>query len=72
MSVMQALTVAQSIAERHGDENWFRNDYTLLRENHGILASIEIALKSQDLWGIFVSCCTKEWFDANFGESNEV
>lgn len=48
-----ALKLAQSIAEEHGDLNWFREHYTLLRENNGILESCELALEQQGLLQMF-------------------
>lgn len=48
-----ALKLAQSIAEEHGDYNWFCEHYSLLRENHGILESCELALEQQGLLQMF-------------------
>lgn len=60
-SISRAMLVAQEVADRHGCGNQWRNDYTLLRENYGILFSLQGALKNQGLWGIFTARCDREW-----------
>ena len=66
-TVTQALLVAEQLADRHGDSNQFKNDYTLLRENNGILDSLRGALVSQGLWDQFVLLCDRTWFNRNYG-----
>lgn len=53
MSPLNALIVAEKLVENLGDPNWFREHYTLSREYHGILESIEIALERQGLLEAF-------------------
>lgn len=65
-SIFQALVLGEQIADRHGDPFWFKDDYTRLRGYNGILASMEGALKNQNLWGIFVSACSQEWLEKWF------
>lgn len=56
-----ALIVAEQLADRHGDIYWFKNDYTLLRQNNGIMESIRQALVNQELWRDFVGVCDPVW-----------
>lgn len=56
-----ALIVAEQLADRHGDPYWFKNDYTLLRQNNGIMESIRQALVNQELWRDFVGVCDPVW-----------
>lgn len=49
------LRKAEEFVQDHGDHNWFLNQYTLSREHNTILASVEIALESQDLWQQFLA-----------------
>ena len=48
-STFQNLVRAQDLVRERGDEGWFCNDYSKLREYHNIQDSIEIALANQDL-----------------------
>lgn len=66
-AVFQALQVAENLADRHGDPNWFKNDYTMLRENYGILFSIKGALENQGLWENFAAQCERGWFQRTYG-----
>jgi hypothetical protein len=48
------LQIAEKLIEEAGDIYWFRQHYSLLREHNGILDSLEIALKAQNLWARFI------------------
>lgn len=48
-STFQNLVRAQDLVRERGDEGWFCNDYSKLREYHNIRDSIEIALANQEL-----------------------
>jgi len=48
------LRIAEKLIEEAGDIYWFRQHYSLLREHNGILDSLEIALKAQNLWARFI------------------
>lgn len=65
--LMQALTIAQKVVETKGDENWFNQQYTLLRKNNNIAESMETALILQDLWGYFEDECGPELIKQVFG-----
>lgn len=43
------LFLAQQIAEKHGDVNWWREHYVMLRENNNIVDSAKEALRAQGL-----------------------
>jgi hypothetical protein len=45
MSPLNALIVAEKLVDNLGDPNWFREHYTLAREYHGVLDSVEMALE---------------------------
>lgn len=53
--ISAALILAEQTADRWGDLNQFKNDYTLLRSENGILDSIRGAIMNQDLWSIYRS-----------------
>lgn len=52
-SPMQMLNLAESFVEEYGDENWFREHYSLARQYGNVIFSIESALASQNLWSVF-------------------
>lgn len=53
MSPLNALIVAEKLVDHLGDPNWFREHYTLAREYHGVLDSVEMALERQGLLEAF-------------------
>jgi hypothetical protein len=53
MSPLNALIVAEKLVDNLGDPNWFREHYTLAREYHGVLDSVEMALERQGLLEAF-------------------
>ena len=54
-SKTNTLKMAQDFVTIYGDLNWWREQYTILRENNNILDSIQLSLEAQDLWTSFVS-----------------
>lgn len=52
---LQALDLAENLAYEYGDREWFMGCYTNSREYYNISDSIELALKQQDLWKMFVA-----------------
>lgn len=53
-SKTNTLKMAEDFITAHGDLNWWREAYTLLRENNNVLDSIQLSLEHQDLWVPFV------------------
>ena len=49
------LKMAEDFVTIYGDLNWWREQYTILRENNNVLDSIQMSLEHQDLWTSFVS-----------------
>ena len=49
------ISVAEEIADRHGDFARFQRDYQELRSGLGIRESIQAALKNQNLLEVFLS-----------------
>ena len=49
MTPMEYLQRAEIVARLHGDYNWFCEQYTQLREHHGVRLSAEEALAQQGL-----------------------
>ena len=47
--------MAEDFVTIYGDLNWWREQYTILRENNNVLDSIQLSLEAQDLWTSFVS-----------------
>jgi len=54
-SKTNTLKMAEDFVTIYGDLNWWREAYTLLRENNNVLDSIQLSLEHQDLWTSFVS-----------------
>lgn len=52
MSVMELLKLAEEIVARHGDPVAFARQYSLLREQNTVRASVELALRDQALWAL--------------------
>jgi hypothetical protein len=67
--ISAALILAEQTADRLGDLNQFRNDYTLLRSEYGILDSIRGAIMNQDLWGIYSSMLDPAFVSQYWSES---
>lgn len=65
-AVVQAVKVAEDLADRHGDLCQFKNDYAMFREKYGILFSIKGALENQRLWDHFKSLCDPSWFQRTY------
>ena len=53
MSPLNALIVAEKLVDKLGDPNWFREQYTILREYHSIIDSVEMAIENQGLLDLF-------------------
>lgn len=53
MSPLNALIVAEKLVDKLGDPNWFREQYTILRENYSIIDSVEMAVERQGLLELF-------------------
>lgn len=66
-AVIQAVKVAEDLADRHGNLDQFKNDYVILREKYGILFSIRGALQNQRLWDHFKGLCEPDWFNRTYG-----
>lgn len=54
-SKTNTLKLAEDYVTMHGDLNWWREQYTILRETNNVLDSIQLSLNAQDLWIGFVS-----------------
>lgn len=54
-SKTNTLKMAEDFVTIYGDLNWWREQYTILRENNNVLDSIQLSLEAQDLWNSFVS-----------------
>jgi Na+-transporting NADH:ubiquinone oxidoreductase subunit NqrC len=54
-SKTNTLKMAEDFVTIYGDLNWWREQYTILRENNNVLDSIQLSLEAQDLWTSFVS-----------------
>lgn len=54
-SKTNTLKMAEDFVTVHGDLNWWREQFTILRENNNVLDSIQLSLEAQDLWTSFVS-----------------
>lgn len=54
-SITRALQVAEEIVDRYGDPKSFAREFANLRQTRGIMESLEIALRKQDLWDIFLA-----------------
>jgi hypothetical protein len=54
-SKTNTLKMAEDFVTLYGDLNWWREQYTILRENNNVLDSIQLSLEAQDLWTSFVS-----------------
>lgn len=53
------LFLAQQIAEKHGDVNWWREHYVKLREHNGVIESAKGALNAQGLLDKFYDVAKK-------------
>jgi Na+-transporting NADH:ubiquinone oxidoreductase subunit NqrC len=54
-SKTNTLKMAEDFVTIYGDLNWWREQFTILRENNNVLDSIQLSLEAQDLWTSFVS-----------------
>jgi hypothetical protein len=54
-SKTNTLKMAEDFVTLYGDLNWWREQFTILRENNNVLDSIQLSLEAQDLWTSFVS-----------------
>jgi len=54
-SKTNTLKMAEDFVTIYGNLNWWREQYTILRENNNVLDSIQLSLEAQDLWTSFVS-----------------
>lgn len=52
-SLYSMLRNAEEFVAVYGDSDWFREQYTRVREFEGVADSVEAALRSQGLWNAF-------------------
>jgi hypothetical protein len=52
---MHDLQLAELLVQARGDENWFREQYQILRETCSVADSIRGALDAQGLLGLYNS-----------------
>jgi len=69
-TISKSMLIAEQIADRHGDLHSYLESYLRARETHGIMSSIQIALRQQkNLWDIFSAELGTEFYNRYFLET---